>query len=202
MALVRFARENGIALGIEPSTADLDRIVTVHTQSTDARNAITMILGNSRRYSLSALQGVVSIRDRDVQPPSWLDHKIRRFQLQRTAVAFGFASLWMTIGGELDPSTKGFAGDFPPGDPGDQTGPLDVRGTTVRSLLNRLAASSGRTTWMVTRPTARLLPAAAINQYFTVMYQADPISRLPGIAEPRPKTHKSGVPYGEPFHRP
>ena len=75
MALIRFARENGIALGIESSTADLDRIVTVQTQSTDARNAITMILGNSRRYSLSALQGVVSIRDRDVQPPSWLDRK-------------------------------------------------------------------------------------------------------------------------------
>jgi hypothetical protein len=187
MALVRFARENGIALGIESSTADLDQIVTGHIQSTYARNAITMILGNSRRYSLSGLHGVVSIRDRDVQPPSWLDHKIRRFRLQRTAVAFVFASLWMTIARELDPSTKGFAGDFPPSDPGDQTGPLDVRGITIRYLLNRLAASSGRTTWMVTGPSARLLPPAAIDQYFTVMYQADPISQLPGIAGPRIK---------------
>ena len=186
-ALVRFARQNKIALGIESSTADLDRIVTIHTQSTDARNAITMILGNSRGYSLSALEGLVSIRDSDVLPPSWLDHKIRRFRLQRTAVAFAFTSLWMTIARELDPLTKGLAGDSTPGDPRDQVGPLDVRGTTIRFLLDRLAASSARTTWMVTRPGARLLPPAVINQYFTVMYQADPISQLPGVAVPRLK---------------
>ena len=112
--------------------------------------------------------------------------KVWTFRLQRTPVAFGFASLWMTVAREMDPSMKR-AGDFPPGEPGDQTRPLDVRGTTVRSLLDRLAASSGRTTWMVTRPNAHLLPPAAINQYFTVMYQADPISQLPRIAEPRIK---------------
>jgi len=128
MALVRFAHENRIPLGIESSTADLDRIVTVHTQSTDARNAITTILGNSPRYSLSAFQGVVSIRDRDVEPPSWLDHKIGRFRLQRTSIASGFASLWMTIASELDPSTKGFFGDFPPGDPGTRLDRLTCAG--------------------------------------------------------------------------
>ena len=184
-ALVRFGRENGIPLGIEFSTAELDDTVNVSTPATDVRGVLSSILGVTRQYSLASARGVVSIRAVDVLPPAWLDYRVRRFRLPRTQISWASMMLWMTVERSMDPAKKGVAGDSPPGDPNDKVGPMDVRDVTVRELLNRIVGASGHSSWIVTRQGARILAPASINRLWTTMYRPDPLSQLPGPRLPR-----------------
>jgi hypothetical protein len=184
-ALVRFGRENGIPLGIEFSTTELDDTVNVSTPATDVWGVLSSILGVTRQYSLASARGVVSIRAVDVPPPAWLDHRVRRFRLPRTQISWASMMLWMTVETIIDPAKKGFAGDYPPGDPNDRVGPMDVRDVTVRELLNRIVGASGHSSWIVTRQGARILGPASINRLWTTMYRTDPLSQLPGPPLPR-----------------
>jgi hypothetical protein len=93
--------------------------------------------------------------------------------------------LWMTVEMNMDHAKKGFAGDYPRGDPNDRVGPMDVRDVTVRELLNRIVDASGRSSWIVTRQGAVVLGPASVNRFWTMMYSPDPLSQLPGPPFPR-----------------
>lgn len=92
--------------------------------------------------------------------------------------------LRMTVEKDIDPATKGFAGDYSPGDLTDWVGPMDVRGATVRELLNRIVGASGHGSWIVTRQGASISAPATMNRFWTTMYRTDPATRLPGIPIP------------------
>jgi len=179
-ALVRFGRENGIPLGIEFSTTELDDTVNLSTSATNVRGVLNSILGVTRQYSLASARGVVSIRAVGVPPPAWLVHRVRRFRLTRAQFSWASIKLCMTVETSMDPAKQGFGGDYPPGDPDDRVGPVDVRDVAVRELLNRIVGTSGHSSWVVTRQGARILPPASVNRLWTTMYRPDPLSELPG----------------------
>jgi len=176
----------GIPLGIEFSTTELDDTVNLSTSATNVRGVLNSILGVTRQYSLASARGVVSIRAVGVPPPAWLDHRVRRFRLPRTQISWASIKLWMTVETSMDPAKQGFGGDYPPGDPNDRVGPVDVRDVAVRELLNRIVGTSGHSSWVVTRQGARILPPASVNRLWTTMYRPDPLSELPGPLPPLP----------------
>jgi hypothetical protein len=167
-ALIRFARMNNLSFGIEFSTEDLDQPLNLEVTAIEVRTAIGVILGVSQP-ALSTDHGVVLIKRQGVESPAWLDNRIRRFWIPRVELPWASLNLSMALARHFNPVIAGFAGDFPPADPAESVGPMDVHGATVRDLLCRIVAAS-HSSWIVTRLGADVPSPAFINEYWTVMY--------------------------------
>ena len=170
-ALVRLGHENGLCFGIETVTDNFNEKITLRLTNTDAQNVINAVLGSSREYEISVLHNVILIRDKRLRPPKYLSVRLPRFSIPRSTLVSAELNLWMTVEMYLDPSSKGFAGDRPPGDPTDQVGPFDLREQMVRGLLCRIVENSKGTTW-ISNPIESPVAPAFINGLWTfVLYR-------------------------------
>jgi len=112
-ALLWLGHDEGLCLGIEFSSRELDNIVRVEADNTTVREVIKKIMGSSDVYRLSVSDGVILIRKKGVKPPTWLDHRLPQFELPRMELMWANIRLSMMVELDLDPSLKGFAGDYP-----------------------------------------------------------------------------------------
>ncbi|PYT25669.1 MAG: hypothetical protein DMG57_24515 [Acidobacteria bacterium] len=169
-ALIRLGRENGLCFGIEEAD-NFNQRITLSLADIDARSAISAILGSTQDYDISVLHNVILIRDKRLRPPKYLSVRLPRFSIPRSTLVSAELNLWMTVEMYLDPSSKGFAGDRPPGDPTDQVGPFDLREQMVRGLLCRIVENSKGTTW-ISNPIESPVAPAFINGLWTfVLYR-------------------------------
>ena len=167
-ALLWLGHDERVCFGIEFSGPELDRNVRVAADKTTVSEVVKKILGSSDAYQLSVSDGVILVRKKGVKPPSWLDHRLPQFVLPRTELMSANNVLWMTFELDLNPSIKGFAGDFPPTDPIDEVGPFREQGQTVRQLLIRIVTSSRGVSWFPTQGVRVPFPAA-INRLWTLV---------------------------------
>lgn len=183
-ALIRFGRENRLCFGIEFSDASFQDIPVIQLPQTTLREAVEAILVRDQGHSLavSTLKGVVIIRSIRSHPPDWLDHRLPRFRIPRMQVVCASLNLSMALERHLNPSIQGFAGDYPPGAPADQVGPLDIRDATIRELLCTVVGASGKADWIAMGGlTLGSGKNASVNRYWTLLYDPDPVLSRPVV---------------------
>jgi hypothetical protein len=171
-ALLWLGHDNGVCFGIEYSGLDLNSNVQVDEYETTVGEVIRKVLGSA--YQVSVSEGVVLIRKKGANPPSWLDHRISSFKTPKVQLMMANAELFIQLEMDLDEAVKGFGGDFPEADPRDEVGPFAERGKTVDQLLIKEMASSHGASWF---PTNGLLASsfpASINHSWTLATYASP----------------------------
>jgi hypothetical protein len=168
-ALVRLGRENGLCFGIETVTGKFNEKITLRLTDTDARSAISAVLGSPPEYDISLLHNVILIRDKRVPPPEYLALRLPRFRIPRSTLVWANLNLFMSVEMYLNPRRKGFAGDGPPGDATDRVGPFDITGQTVRGLLCQVVGNSKGATWIVSSPFGSALAPASVNRLWTLV---------------------------------
>ncbi len=171
-ALLWFGHDNGVCFGIEYSGPDLNNNVQVDENDTTVGKVIRRILGSA--YQISASEGIVLIRKKGANPPSWLEHRLSDFKTPKVQLMIANAQLFMALEMDLDKTIKGFGGDFPGADRRDEVGPFAERGKTVNQLLIKIMASSHGASWF---PTSGLLAAslpASINHFWTLATYSSP----------------------------
>ena len=139
---------------------------------TTVGDVIRKVLGSA--YEVSVSEGVVLIRKKGANPPSWLDHRISNFKTPKVQLMMANAELFIQLEMDLDKAVKGFGGDFPEADPRDEVGPFAERGKTVDQLLIKIMSSSHGASWF---PTSGLLASsfpASINHFWTLATYGSP----------------------------
>ena len=158
-ALVQFSRQLRVPLGIECVRPSAFRPVqALSLTRPSVREVLQSILGRSHGYVVSLAGGVVN-----VNCPEGINAKgnlfgavVPRFSIPRSNLATASLNLWMSLELRLHPETEGFAGDYSPAPLGHDIGPLEMRGATVRQILNAIVASYGEAAWVATAPPSRL----------------------------------------------
>ena len=168
-ALFWLGRDERVCIGIEFSGSDLRRDVQVEVDQSTLGEVVKKILGSSDAYQLSVSDGVILIRKKGINPPAWLDHELTEFELPRTGVMVAGNVLWMALETEMNPSQRGFAGDYPPTDPTDEVGPFHERRETVRQILNKIVAGSRGAGWCLSAEGTRVSFPAAVNRFWTLV---------------------------------
>ena len=168
-ALLWLGHDERICFGIEFPGTDLNREVRVNVNRSTLSEIVQQILGSSDTYQLSVSDGVILIRKKAVNPPSWLDRRLPEFELPRTEVMAADNALWMTLERDLNSSQRGFAGDYPSTDPVEEVGPFHEREQTVRHLLNKIAAGSRGASWFLPTDGVRVSFPTAVNRFWTLV---------------------------------
>ena len=166
-ALIWLGRDEQISFGIEFYGTDLSKTVQIKLDDTTVSEIVKKILGTDS-YRFSLYDGMILIRRKGEMPPDWLNHRIRRFTVPRGELMFVNSELWMALETELDPTVRGFVGDYPGTNPIDEVGPFDERGQTVRQLLVKIVSASRGATWYPTQNVQSPAPAA-INGFWTLV---------------------------------
>jgi hypothetical protein len=166
-ALIWLGRDEQISFGIEFYGTDLSKTVQIKVDEATVGDIVKKILGpDSYRFSVS--EGVILIRRKGEMPPDWLNHRICRFIVPRGELMFVNGELWMALETDIDPSIRGFGGDYPGTNPIDEVGPFDERGQTVRQLLVKIASACRGATWYPTQNVQSPAPAT-VNGFWTLV---------------------------------
>ncbi len=173
-ALLWFGHDEGICFGIEFSGQELNKKVRISLDKTTVGDAVRKILSSSDLYVVSAPDGIVLIRKKGVPAPAWLDHRLRKFEIGRTELMSASSALWMTFQLDLNPSLKGFAGDYPGTEPPDEIGPIRERGKTIRQLLIKIVAASRGASWYPTQEVRVTFPTVINNDWTLASYSVAP----------------------------
>jgi hypothetical protein len=178
-ALLWLGRDERVCFGIEFSGPELSRELQIAADNTTVGQVVKKILGSADAFQLSISDGVILIRKKGVKPPTWLDHRLRQFELPRMELMMADSALWMTLERDLNPSLQGFAGDSPVTDPIEEVGPFSDHRQTVRQLLVKIAASSRGASWFPTTYEVRFSFTASINRFWTLVTYSGSTARRP-----------------------
>lgn len=116
-ALLWLGRDEQISFGIEFYGSDLSKIVEVKMDDATVGEIAQKILGSTDSYQLSVSGTVILIRRKGERPPDWLNHLIPRFIVPKGELMFVNSELCAAIEGDLDPTIRGFGGDYPATNP-------------------------------------------------------------------------------------
>jgi hypothetical protein len=150
-ALIRLGQETRTPLGIEYIDREaLEKPVTLSLVNITVQRALETLLSAQKGYVFTVRDGVVDISHSGVPAGSrnLFSHVIAEFSAPRCSVQVASNLLRMELIVDLAPSTRGFAGEFDPGNPNMLVGPLKLRAVTVRDVLNRIVATSGKCAWI------------------------------------------------------
>jgi hypothetical protein len=170
-ALLQFAYEHGVCVGIEAPGLDLlQGLGQVHVAHSAAGDVLRALL-KEKPYQSSEKGGVVLVRSADsTSRVTQLDVVVPEFKMPRATLASAEALLFQGIRLSLDPSIKGFAGSVL----GDvaEVGPLDEHERSAREILTLLASQAGGA-WV-----SGLCPVAADSSskacWTIIPYDSDP----------------------------
>ncbi len=158
-ALVQFSRQLRLPLGIECVRRSAFRPVSALSLTRPSvREVLESILGSKQGYVLRISDGVLEVNCTEVlnAKRNLFGDVVPRFSIPRSNLATASLNLWMSLELRLHPETEGFAGDYSPAPLGHDVGPLEMRGATVRQILNAIVASYGEAAWVATAPPSRL----------------------------------------------
>ena len=176
-ALLWLGRDEQISFGIEFYGSDLSKIVEMKMDDATVGEIVQKILGSTDSYQLSVSDAVILIRRKGERPPDWLNHRIQRFIVPRGELMFVNSELCAAIEGDLDPTIRGFGGDYPGTKPIEKVGPFDERGQTVRQLLVKIVSASRGAAWYPTQNVQSPGPATANGFWTLVTYSGNWVSR-------------------------
>jgi hypothetical protein len=176
-ALFWLGRDEQMSFGIE-FYGDLSKFVQIKMDDATVGEIVKKILGSTDSYQLSVSGAVILIRRKGEMPPDWLNYRIRHFAARRGDLMVVNSELWMALEMDLDPTRRGFAGDFPGTNPIDEVGPFDDRGQTVRQLLVKIASASRGASWYPTQ-NVQSPASASINGFWTLVTYSGNWARRP-----------------------
>jgi hypothetical protein len=156
-ALLRFAFDNGLCIGVENPGVDLlNHPVRFEAARPVVLSALQSLLGGGR-YQISEQRGVILIRNMEAMGhDTELDVIIPEFKTDRISVPWANMALLVRVVMLADPSLQGFAGNVSDRIPEDKVGPFDEKGRTVREILTLIVGQSGGGAWVSGRcPTSR-----------------------------------------------
>src|SRR5262250_1894919 len=167
-SLIWLGRSEHICFGIEFYGSDLSRIVQINMDDATVGEIVKNILGSADAYQLSVFDNVILIRRERAALPDWLNYRLPQFKVPRGELMAVNNELWMALEMTLDPSKRGFVGDYPQTDPIEEVGPFNEHGKTVRELLIKIVAASSGATWYPTQNVQSLAPASE-NGFWTLV---------------------------------
>jgi hypothetical protein len=151
-------QQEQVPLGIEY----VDRDALEKPISHDFRNAtigeiVRALLGGTGGYTWRVRDGVLNIAHQSTAAPgNLLDRVLPDFEISKCSVGTASAALYFALYRDLHPEVTGYAGEFDPGNPDNVIGPLKLRNTPVRHVLNLLANGSKKRAWIVRVPPGHL----------------------------------------------
>jgi hypothetical protein len=178
-ALFWLGHDEGVCFGIEFSGNDLNREVRVEVNQTTVGEVVQKILGSADTFQVLVSGKVVLIRKKGEKPPAWLDRQLPEFTLPRTELMAADNVLWMTLERDMNPSLRGFAGDFPATDPVDEVGPFREQKRTVQQLLIKIVTGSRGAGWFPSTYGVRTSFPAASNRFWTFVTYSGRTSARP-----------------------
>lgn len=118
---------------------------------TSLEQGLSQLLSQQSGYSWTTDSGVVVIKNAVAHNfPTLLDQILPAFDLPRTTtLQQANALLYMDLKLVLDPSIKGFAGEYNPDGIRETIAPVRLSNVTVRSVLNYLVRCDGSAAWIV-----------------------------------------------------
>jgi hypothetical protein len=157
-ALLRLGGQEQVPMGIEyVSRESLEKLITEDFHNTTVEGILEHLLG-SKGYCWRVQDDVVDVSHKSVATgkANLLNHVLPTFVIRRCSVADASNVLYMSLNSQLHSEVTGYAGDYNPGDPQDLIGPLEMRNTTVRQILNRLVSANNRAAWVIRVQPGRL----------------------------------------------
>jgi hypothetical protein len=151
------------------------RAFTVHLtlkhRSTNARNILMALTEQLPEYSFRVEADVVAVgRLGSVKPSSVFDKPIS-FTAPRAPLRAVLNGLAMQVAVDYDPSIKGFAGHFFPGDLNNQVGPIDEHQRSLSAVLNSIIGASQGAMWLAAVPEDGSLRASPLQLWRVIEYQ-------------------------------
>ena len=146
--VIRLAFASKVCLGLADTWPDL-------TSSLDLPNGSMeqVVKAVFPKSYIVVSHSVVNVRSRGAAH-SWLDFKLKSFQVQRASLDFNGMQLFFFLRDQVDPQSGylgSVSGSMATKD--NQVGPFTEKNQTVQELLNLLIArSTGGGLWMVDRP--------------------------------------------------
>lgn len=175
-ALIELGQQLRLPLGVEcvePSAFQPLPAVTLSGAS--VREVVESILGAKRGYVLRLAGGVLNVNCAKGAGArgNLFRTVVPHFSVPRTNLATASLNLRMALMLRLHSEGGGFVGDYAPAPLGHDVGPLQMRGATVRQILNEIVRSYGKAAWVATAPPSRLgrLPQSGL---WTIVDYMDP----------------------------
>ena len=81
-----------------------------------------------------------------------LNTRIPQFRIEETSMHEASLALSLHLYFVLNPNSGGIAGDSPGGNLAFRVGPLDLKNTTVRDILNQIVSQHSKGAWVVQQP--------------------------------------------------
>jgi hypothetical protein len=152
-ALLALGQQEQVPLGIEYVGRDaLEKPITEDFHSTTVGKIVEVLLGGGKGYTWCVRDGVLNVSHKSVAAGkgNLFDRVLPEFVIRRCSVADASNVLYMSLNRQLHPEITGYLGEYNPGDMRNLVGPLELRNTPVRDILNRLVSSANRrAAWIV-----------------------------------------------------
>ncbi|HUX09269.1 MAG TPA: hypothetical protein VMW51_01425, partial [Terriglobia bacterium] len=144
----------GVELAASPSVL---RPVRLSWQKATAMEILTAMVRGEKKCGLRVDDGIVHVFQKDLvnQQSNFLNIQVERFEVQNMGATGAWQKLWQLVNARFQPpkpptpGPHGTAGSGT-GTIGDRIFSLELRDTTVRSIMDRIALSSEYNIWVVT----------------------------------------------------
>ena len=176
-ALLQLGQQEDIPLGIEyVDRESLEKPISVKMDETTAGGILEKLLGQEGGYSWRVREGVLTVGHGSAVSAreNLLNRVIPQFSVPRCLVSEANNLLLMDLELQLDPTIKGFAGDYFPGDSQNLIGPLTMRNVPVWRVLNRLVTVNQKGAWIVKVANGPLDKLPSYGLWKIVEYQKSP----------------------------
>jgi hypothetical protein len=173
-ALLQLGQQEEIPLGIEYVDRESQETPTiVKMEKTTVGAILEKLVAQERGCSWRVREGVLTVTQGSAEPAreNLLNRMIPQFSVSRCSVSEASNLLWMDLEQQLDPTIKGFAGDFFPADGQNLIGPLTMRNAPVWRVLNRLVTVNQKGAWIVQVANGRLDKLPGYGLWRIVEYQ-------------------------------
>jgi hypothetical protein len=173
-ALLLLGQQERIPMGIELVTDQMiSNGLTFNLESKSVDYALRGILQGIPKSAWTEDRGVILIRLEHKQP-SLFDTIIPSFQMPRATLQEMSNLLMMDLKLQLNPGIHGFAGHFPPGDTSRSIPPIDLKNSTVRSILNEGVRRYEAAAWVSRLPPDKLDELPEDGAWGMVFYEDPP----------------------------
>jgi hypothetical protein len=136
---------------------------------------VQVLLGGTGGYTWRVRDGVLDIGHQSTAGPgNLLDRVLPEFEISKCSTGMASVALYLALYRDLHPEVTGYAGDFNPGNPDNLVGPLKVRNTPVRHVLNLLANGTKKGAWIVRVPPGHLDQLPPDGLWTIIEYETPP----------------------------
>ena len=173
-ALLLLGQQERIPMGIELVTDQMmSNRLTLRFESKSVDYALRSVLQGIPKSTWTEDRGVILIHSEHKQPDLF-DTIVPSFKMPRATLQEMSNLLRMDLKLQLNPEIHGFAGHFPPGDTSRSIPPIDLKNSTVRSILNEGVRRYEAAAWVSRLPPDKLDELPEDGAWGIVFYEDPP----------------------------